>query len=387
LGARIVELIYQSYLPWQGRYARVSAQAQALQRAGHDVTVLACDRDARHPTRDVIHGVLVERIPVRTGEMRGPLRQLGPLLRFYLRAREWAEAHPIDVLVCHNLDVMPLGLRIRRRQGCVLIFDSHEPHHYAMWEGGLRLLLPLVERLDVVMARAADAVTVTNTYQMRKYTMAGVRHVRILGSFTPLSGRVARIDPLKFDRAETRFGRFGTFFHGVGLEPTVEAFRRLRAVRDDVGLLLGGRVLEAYQQTFNETVAGLAPRVQVLGAYDTATTPDLYSRVHVSVLTYPRSRFYRHTTPLKFYDSISNGVPVIMSDIGGLGEVIRKHQCGLVVDPDDVEAIRRAMERFASDRDMLRAMSGNALSVALGEFSWENLEEACRESVAELLQC
>jgi glycosyltransferase involved in cell wall biosynthesis len=335
LGARIVEVISQSYLPWQGRYPRVSAQAKALQRAGHDVTVLACDREARHPMQDVVEGVPVERLPIRAEEMGGPVRHLGPLFQFYRRARDWADAQIIDVLVCHNLDVMPLGLRLRARTGCRLLFDSHEPHYYAMWGGALRMLLPVVERLDLAMARRADAVTVTNTYQENKYRRAGVRDVRIVGNFTPPASRVARIDPAKFQDAVTRFGRFGTFFHGVGLEPATQAFRQLRAGRADVELFLGGRVLGPYQSAFDDQVEK-CPSVNVLGRYDSAMTPDLYSRIHVSVLTYPLSRFYRHITPLKFYDSISNGVPVIMSDIGGLGQVIRTHECGIVVDPEDV---------------------------------------------------
>jgi glycosyltransferase involved in cell wall biosynthesis len=364
----------------------VSAQAKALQRAGHDVVVLGCDREARHPIRDVVEGVPIERIPVPAAEMGGPLRHFGPLLEFFRLAMRWADAHPVDVLVCHNLDVMPLGLRLRGRTGCRLLFDSHEPHHYAMWGGGLRVLLPLVERLDLGLARRADAVTVTNAYQEGKYRRAGVRAVRIVGNFTPPGSRIARIDATKFLAAETRFGRFGTFFHGVGLEPTAEAFRQLRAERADIEIVLGGRVLESYQSAFDDQVEKLRPSSNILGRYDSAMTPDLYSRIHVSVLTYPLSRFYRHITPLKFYDSISNGVPVIMSDIGDLGQVIRTHECGIVVDPEDVEAIRTAMDRLASDRQLLRTMSENALALAEREFSWERLERACCDAVAELLQ-
>jgi glycosyltransferase involved in cell wall biosynthesis len=386
LGARIVELISQSYLPWQGRYPRVSAQAKALQRAGHEVTVLACDREARHPLQDVVEGVPVERLPIRAAEMGGPVRHLRPLLQFYRRAREWADGRAIDVLVCHNLDAMPLGLRLRKRTGCKLLFDSHEPHYYAMWGGALRMLLPVVERLDLAMARRADGVTVTNTYQENKYRRAGVRAVSIVGNFTPPACRIARIDPARFQDAVTRFGRFGTFFHGVGLEPAAEAFRQLRAGRGDVELLLGGRVLESYQPVFDDYVGKLRPGVTVLGRYESAMTPELYARIHVSVLTYPLSRFYRHITPLKFYDSLSNGVPVIMSDIGGLGDVIRRHGCGIVVDPTDVNGIRVAMDRLASDRELLRTMSENALAAAEREFSWEHLERACCDAVAELLQ-
>jgi len=248
------------------------------------------------------------------------------------------------------------------------------------------MLLPLVERLDLAMARRADAVTVTNSYQENKYRRAGVQAVRIVGNFTPPACRIARIDPSKFQGAETRFGRFGTFFHGVGLEPAAEAFRQLRAARADVELFLGGRVLKPYQRAFDDQVGKLRPSVNILGTYDSAMTPDLYARIHVSLLTYPLSRFYRHITPLKFYDSISNGVPVIMSDIGGLGQVIRTHECGFVVDPADVKGIRVAMDRLASNRELLRAMSENALAAADREFSWERLERACCDTVAELLQ-
>ena len=42
---RIVKLIFQTYLPFQGRFPRVSGQARMLREAGHRVMILACDRD------------------------------------------------------------------------------------------------------------------------------------------------------------------------------------------------------------------------------------------------------------------------------------------------------------------------------------------------------
>jgi hypothetical protein len=77
---RVVKLLYQSYLPHQGRYPRVSDQAQILGNAGFEVTVLACDRECRHPREETLEGVRVERIPVRTRENLGPLLQWLQLL-------------------------------------------------------------------------------------------------------------------------------------------------------------------------------------------------------------------------------------------------------------------------------------------------------------------
>ena len=76
---RIVKLIYQTYAPFQGRYPRVSGQAQILLNRGFEVTVLACDRDGTRPSTEILEGVRVVRITQKSGEMRGPFRQILPL--------------------------------------------------------------------------------------------------------------------------------------------------------------------------------------------------------------------------------------------------------------------------------------------------------------------
>ena len=84
---RVVKLIFQSYLPYQGRYPRVSDQAGILQAAGHDVTILACDRECRHPLRETVGGVKVERIYVRAGEHAGPFLQWFPIVVFFFKRK------------------------------------------------------------------------------------------------------------------------------------------------------------------------------------------------------------------------------------------------------------------------------------------------------------
>src|SRR3972149_5009537 len=106
---KIVKLIYQSYLPHQGRYPRVSGQARILKENGYDICVLGCDRDGRYPEREVLEGIPVERIRVKTGEMKGPIFQFVPLILFYFKALVWLYRRDYEMVHCHNLDILPLG--------------------------------------------------------------------------------------------------------------------------------------------------------------------------------------------------------------------------------------------------------------------------------------
>jgi glycosyltransferase involved in cell wall biosynthesis len=98
---------------------------------------------------------------------------------------------------------------------------------------------------------------------------------------------------------------------------------------------------------------------------------ELYRQIRVSCLIYPKTDWFRNITPRKFFDSVANGVPVLMTDIGGLGQVIREHRCGLVVDEEDVAGICEAMEMLIKDESLVNELAANALALARCEYSWE----------------
>jgi glycosyltransferase involved in cell wall biosynthesis len=367
---RIVKLIYQSYHPQQGRYPRVSGQARILREAGIDVRILACDRDGTLPEEDVVDGVPVTRLRIATGEMRGPLRQLLPLMRFYRSVVRWLAANPADMVHCHNLDVLPLGYLLKRRSGCRLVFEAHEPNYYALWPRHLKPLVWILEWLDTRLALRCDAISVTNAYQVEKYRRLGVRRVALIGNYPAPDLRVVTVAPGKFAGRELILGRFGTFYPGVGLEHTIEIFRRLLARDAPVRLVLGGRVVDAYRGAFDALIAPVQDRLEYTGAFAAHAMPALYGRIHAALLVYPKNDWFRHITPRKFFDAVANGVPVIITDIGGLGDTVRQHDCGLVVDEEDPEGAARAIEALAADRERWRTLADNALRLANSTYGW-----------------
>lgn len=79
--------------------------------------------------------------------------------------------------------------------------------------------------------------------------------------------------------------------------------------------------------------------------------------------------FYDGTSPNKFFDYLSAGLPVLVNYPGWLAEVIARNRCGFVVPPDDPAGFAMALMRAADSRDELKTMGQRARRCAETEFS------------------
>ena len=78
--------------------------------------------------------------------------------------------------------------------------------------------------------------------------------------------------------------------------------------------------------------------------------------------------FYHGTSPNKFFDYISAGLPVLNNYPGWLAGLIAEYQCGYVVPPDNVAAFADALEN-AADHGQLDQMGANGLRLAHENFN------------------
>lgn len=79
--------------------------------------------------------------------------------------------------------------------------------------------------------------------------------------------------------------------------------------------------------------------------------------------------FYYGTSPNKFFDYISAGLPVLNNYPGWLAELITKEKCGFAVPPDNPQAFTDALEQAADHREKLVEMGKNSQQVATEQFN------------------
>ena len=99
--------------------------------------------------------------------------------------------------------------------------------------------------------------------------------------------------------------------------------------------------------------------------------------------------FYYGTSPNKFFDYISAGVPVLNNYPGQLAELIDDNSCGFSVPLEDPIAFADVLEKAAGNRQDLKVKGSKARALAFEKFDrkilaslWtENLEAVYREKV------
>jgi glycosyltransferase involved in cell wall biosynthesis len=93
--------------------------------------------------------------------------------------------------------------------------------------------------------------------------------------------------------------------------------------------------------------------------------------------------FYYGTSPNKFFDYISIGMPVLNNYPGWLAEMISENKCGLVVEPDDSIKFADALIFLYRNKNQISQMGANGRALAEREFNRLRLADNLLSALSE----
>ena len=81
---------------------------------------------------------------------------------------------------------------------------------------------------------------------------------------------------------------------------------------------------------------------------------------------------YREALPVKLFEYMAAGLPVIASDFPLWKGILEESDAGLVVDARDPEAIAEAMDRLIRSPELRQVMGENARLAVLQKYNWQS---------------
>lgn len=177
---------------------------------------------------------------------------------------------------------------------------------------------------------------------------------------------------------------FGTLASWQGVETIVSA-SRLTIWPSDVRVFIvgDGEMSEAVKKE-----ATINSKILYLGRKDYESLPDLISGaiVSISVQTNARGRANTGLSPLKVYESLACGTPVIVSNFLGTADFIRNVDCGLVIEPSDDVALANAVRVMSENPKLANQMGINGRQSVLLSHSWDARAHTTEEVILNVLQ-
>ncbi len=133
-------------------------------------------------------------------------------------------------------------------------------------------------------------------------------------------------------------------------------------------------------------LAGLQPggRVAWLGRKPYEDVPPVLrgALAALCVIEDPDGRSASGVAPLKLFEAMACGVPVIVSDLPFQGALIRDQGAGIVIPSGDPRALAQAVADLAGDPERAALMGTNGATYALAHASWRARAKATSKAIA-----
>ncbi len=263
------------------------------------------------------------------------------------------------------------GLDLARRIGADFVLEvnaplvaeahahrSHsvEPHHHGvedlLWrEADLVVAVsrPLAHLIE--SRRDGPTVTISNGFEPRWF---GHRRTPSSGSTTPTVAFIGHPKP----------------WHGAD---------RLPGLLHDLGrrghhprlMIIGGGPGAAEVLNRAEEL-GLEDQITVTGTLPPHQASRLLTRTTIGVAPYRRQDPF-YFCPLKIIDYLAAGLPIVSTRQGDIDRLVGK--AGVVVDPDDDEALTEAVAELLADPERAQRLGANGRRRALASMTWAHAAE------------
>jgi len=293
-------------------------------------------------------GDAVELRVLASGENAGDDRiSLVPRPLFHLTlparvARELRRFRPDAVLVqgTNEAAAVLLGRRLARSDAKVILDVQGDWRQAPRLYGSplRRLAAPATDRVARAAVRGVDAVRTVSEATTAQVRDLGVEPVATFPSYTDLVAFGGPPEPLS---DEPRVLFVGALERVKGFDVLVEAWPRVR-----VGSL---------------SIVGDGSLYALAGGLDwrpSRTAEQIARELDRSWALCLPSR--SEGLPRVALEALSRGRAVIGSDVGGIPDVVRNEENGLLVPPGDPEALARALRRLVSDRALAERLGAQA---------------------------
>lgn len=333
-----------------------------LANNGFGVTLIVADQGADVETRQ-----RVKIINVNTN--KSPIGRIKRALKIPKEIEKKVDKINPGIVHFHDPELIPLALRLKRK-GYRVIGDFHED-------------IPL------------QILTKPYLNQFFKRIISGLFKVYQNSAIKKLDAVIAATPTIKHKLApssyliETIFN-YPIFHHTQPDTPSIEkqgvayiggitrerGFYHICEAAKIAGtkLTLAGNFHSSIQQA-KEEIKLFTPFVTYVGFLNHEGVTELLSKSIAGLVTLLPLQSYVDAYPIKLFEYMRAGIPVIASNFPLWKEIIEENKCGFCVDPENPQEIAEAINFLSKHPDKAQEMGANGRKAVEEKYNWQSEEK------------
>jgi glycosyltransferase involved in cell wall biosynthesis len=337
-------------------------EGKSLAAAGYRTSIIA-----PHCQSECLNGIHIMALPV-------PRTRRERIIRVPWQIYRWALREGACIYHFHDPELIPIGilLKLHRKK---IIYDVHEdlPRDvlYKDW------ILPVLRKLIAIGAKFVEAIAASLFDGIVAASPSIAK--RFPRKKTVVIQNFPRLDSLS-DPGALRYAErsptcvyLGDISYLRGAREMVQAFWLLP---ESLGALLtlAGRIEPPKFEPELRDLPGWQ-RVVALGWLSRSEISKLLGRSRIGlVLLHPTTTFI-DSLPIKMFEYMCAGLPVIASNFPLWRKIVGAAGCGLLVDPENPEAIAQAIQWLLEHPQEAEEMGQRGAEAVRTTYNWDREEE------------
>lgn len=336
-------------------------ECKSLMRAGYHTSLLIA-----HEHDDLIDGVNI--LAVRG--IRGRLRRISLLPWRLYRA---ALKRKADIYHFHDAELLPVGLLLKA-QGKRVVYDAHEDLPRTFLAKGYlkkwarRPLMEIAETFETFAARQFDAIVAATPVIGDRFLRCNP-HTVVINNF-PIIEEIVPRSILPWNERCDWAVYLGSITEERGAVELIEAMSLVPS-QLNATLKIAGHFNPPTLHAHLQSLPGWN-RVDWVGYLNRAGVAHLLSCCRVGVVVLGAEQSFMEAQPVKLYEYMAAGLPVVASDFKRWRRVV--DGCGLLVDPASPREIAAAIEYLLTHPEEAQEMGRRGRAAVERCYNWNSEE-------------
>lgn len=164
----------------------------------------------------------------------------------------------------------------------------------------------------------------------------------------------------------TVFGFVGTLKPGYGIEKLLAMYLKADFKNSVLKIAGNGPLLSDLKSSYSK-----ARNIVFVGQVEFDKVPDFLRSC--DILVYPGDQFIDFQSPIKIYEYLASGKPILAANVNGLGELLGQgsNQCGLIFDHNDFKDFIDKATSLIESRSLRQDLGRKAIIIAQ-QHSWSS---------------